>query len=83
MGTLPEVSDPQSPLTPSRMPRWVWAAVGVFWLGYLVAIRLDRSIDGLYGLFVLLLLSLFLSLAIEPGVNRLERRGWSRGSATL
>ena len=65
------------------MPRWVWAAVGVFWLGYLVAVRLDRSIDGLYGLFVLLLLSLFLSLAIEPGVNRLERRGWRRGSATL
>ncbi|MEN9821818.1 MAG: hypothetical protein RLZ04_244 [Actinomycetota bacterium] len=83
MGTLPDVSDPQYPLTPSRMPRWVWAAVGVFWLGYLVAVRLDRSIDGLYGLFVLLLLSLFLSLAIEPGVNRLERRGWKRGSATL
>jgi len=65
------------------MPRWVWAGAAVFWLGYLVAVRLDRSIDGLYGLFVLLLLSLFLSLAIEPGVNRLERRGWRRGTATL
>lgn len=83
MGTLPEVSDPQPSPSPSRMPRWVWAAVGVFWLGYLVTVRLDRSIDGLYGLFVLLLLSLFLSLAIEPGVNSLERRGWRRGSATL
>ena len=85
MGTLPEVSEPQiSPSPgPSRMPRWVWAAVGVFWLGYLIVVRLDRSIDGLYGLFVLLLLSLFLSLAIEPGVNRLERRGWRRGTATL
>jgi len=85
LGTLPEVSEPQmspSP-APSRMPRWVWAAVGVFWLGYLIVVRLDRSIDGLYGLFVLLLLSLFLSLAIEPGVNRLERRGWRRGIATL
>ena len=27
-------------------------------------------------------MSLFLSLAIEPGVNRLARRGWRRGSAT-
>lgn len=95
MGTLGEVSDsPAPPSSPSvtvvkpsagtgRMPRWIWAAVAVFWLGYLVAVRLDRSIDGLYGLFMLLLLSLFFSLAIEPGVNRLERRGWPRNSATL
>ena len=27
--------------------------------------------------------SIFLSLAIEPGVNRLERRGWRRGRATI
>ena len=36
----------------------------------------------LSGLFVLLAISLFLALAIEPGVNRLARRGWRRGSAT-
>ena len=36
----------------------------------------------LSGLFVLLVISLFLSLAIEPGVNRLARRGWRRGRAT-
>jgi len=33
-------------------------------------------------LFLLLLVSLFLSLAIEPGVNRLAARGWRRGTAT-
>jgi len=65
-----------------RMPRWVWKAIAVFWLGYLVAVRVDSLVDRLYGLFVLLLVALFLSLAIEPGVNRLERRGWRRGSAT-
>jgi len=64
------------------MPRWVWKAVAIFWLGYLIAIRVDSYTDRLYGLFVLLLVSLFLSLAIEPGVNRLATRGWRRGSAT-
>lgn len=64
------------------MPRWVWKAIGVFWIGYLVAVRVDSLVDRLYGLFVLLLVALFLSLAIEPGVNRLARRGWRRGSAT-
>jgi len=65
-----------------RTPRWVWKAIGVFWIGYLVAVRVDSLVDRLYGLFVLLLVALFLSLAIEPGVNRLARRGWRRGNAT-
>ncbi len=65
-----------------RAPRWVWKAIGIFWIGYLVAVRVDSLVDRLYGLFVLLLVSLFLSLAIEPGVNRLARRGWRRGTAT-
>ncbi len=65
-----------------KMPRWVWKAIGVFWIGYLIAVRVDSLVDRLYGLFVLLLVALFLSLAIEPGVNRLARRGWRRGTAT-
>ena len=28
------------------------------------------------------MIALFLSLAIEPGVNRMARRGWRRGRAT-
>ena len=65
-----------------RMPRWVWKAVAIFWLGYLAAIRIDSFVDRLYGLLLLLLVALFLSLAVEPGVNRLTKRGWRRGSAT-
>lgn len=65
-----------------RTPRWVWKAVVMFWAGWLVAIRVDTVVDRLYGLVTLLVVSGFLSLAIEPGVNRLARRGWRRGSAT-
>ena len=42
-----------------------------------------RAIDESHALVVLLLVSLFLSLAVEPGVNRLANRGWRRGTATV
>jgi predicted PurR-regulated permease PerM len=64
------------------MPRWVWKAAAIFWLGYIVSIVTRSVWSSLSGLFVLLLVSLFLSLAIEPGVNRLAARGWRRGTAT-
>ena len=78
----PAATDDGSASAVRRMPRWVWKAIAVFWIGYLIAVRIDSLVDRLYGLFVLLLVSLFLSLAIEPGVNRLARRGWRRGTAT-
>ncbi|MGE0141247.1 MAG: AI-2E family transporter [Ilumatobacteraceae bacterium] len=65
-----------------RMPRWLWQAALVFWIGFLVTVGVRSVIGRLSGLIVLLLVSLFLSLAIEPGVNRLARRGWRRGTAT-
>ncbi|MGI9029690.1 MAG: AI-2E family transporter [Ilumatobacteraceae bacterium] len=65
-----------------RLPRWTVAATAVFWGGFLGALILQFFWSRLSGLFILLALSLFLSLAIEPGVNRLARRGWKRGSAT-
>jgi predicted PurR-regulated permease PerM len=76
------MSDVDHALPRDRMPRWVWKAVVVFWVGYLVAVRVDSFIGKLYGLILLLLVSLFLALAVEPGVNRLARRGWRRGTAT-
>jgi predicted PurR-regulated permease PerM len=66
----------------ARMPRWVWKAVLIFWIGWLLAIRVDTVVERLYGLLTLLLVSMFLALAIEPGVNRLAKRGWRRGTAT-
>ena len=65
-----------------RLPRWVVPAVIVFWGGFLGAIAVRSLWSGLSPLLLLLASSVFLALAIEPGVNRLARRGWRRGSAT-
>ena len=76
------MSEPQSWSPPEHLPRWVWKAVAIFWLGYILAIVTRSVWASLSALFILLLVSLFLSLAIEPGVNRLAARGWRRGTAT-
>jgi predicted PurR-regulated permease PerM len=64
------------------MPRWVWKAVAVFWVGYVATTALVAAAADLQSLLLLLLVSLFVALAVEPGVNRLVRRGWRRGRAT-
>jgi len=74
---------PEGSPVPERMPRWIWRAVFVFWLGFLGTILIRYVYDRLFSLLILLLVSLFLALAIEPGVTKLARRGWRRGSATL
>lgn len=40
-------------------------------------------LERLRNVLLLAVLSLFLGFAIEPAVNKLARRGWSRGTATL
>ena len=77
------MSELQPWLRPSTMPRWVWKAVGHL----LAGLHRDRRhpfgvVAACSALFLLLLVSLFLSLAVEPGVNRLAARGWRRGTAT-
>ena len=69
--------------TSSRMPRWVWKAAIVFWAAYLGMLVVRHGFHRLSSLLVLVLVSLFLSLAIEPGVTRLANRGWRRGRATI
>lgn len=65
-----------------RTPRWVIPAIALFWGGFLLAGIVKRLWGEIDGLVMLLVISLFLALAIEPGVNRLARRGWRRGRAT-
>ena len=65
-----------------RMPRWVLPAIVLFWGGFLATGVVKHMWARLDGIILLLLISLFLALAIEPGVNRLARRGWRRGRAT-
>lgn len=69
--------------TDRTLPRWVIPAVVVFWLGYLLTYTTRHVFHRLSSLLVLLLVAVFLSLAIEPGVNRLAARGWRRGRATI
>ncbi len=69
-------------LNGNRMPSWVIPAVAVFWVGFLLAGLAKHLWQRLDGLALLLVISLFFALAIEPGVNRLARRGWRRGRAT-
>ncbi|MSV96533.1 MAG: AI-2E family transporter [Actinobacteria bacterium] len=68
--------------TESAMPKWVPRAIVVFWLGFLGALVARELFHQLSSFVLLLLVSMFLALAIEPGVNRLARRGWRRGSGT-
>ena len=63
--------------------RWLIRAAVIFWVGFLVMVATRHSINRLTNLFILLLVSLFLAFAIEPGVNKLEARGWKRGRATI
>jgi predicted PurR-regulated permease PerM len=65
------------------LPKWVLPAVVLFWVGYLLTFTTRHVFHRLSALLVLLLVSVFLSLAIEPGVNRLAARGWRRGRATI
>ena len=55
----------------------------VFWAGFLLSGAVAHVFDRLSTLLVLLLVSVFLTLAIEPGVEKLARRGWRRGLATF
>ena len=64
-------------------PRWVVVAVFLFWLGSVVTDVVVLTWGRVNDLVLLLVLSLFFSLAIEPGTNWLARRGWRRGRATL
>jgi len=65
------------------MPRWVPRAIALFWVGLIATILMRELFHKLSSFLLLLLVSLFLALAIEPGVNRLAARGWRRGSGTL
>lgn len=66
----------------NRPPPWVRRAV-LSLLGGMAALWYLRGvISSLRSLFLILLVSLFLSFALEPAVNRLERLGLRRGVGT-
>jgi predicted PurR-regulated permease PerM len=65
-----------------RMPGWVPLAIVLFWLGFAVLWLARGVLHSLHSFFIIILISLFLSFAIEPAVNALERRGVRRGIGT-
>lgn len=72
----------ETPDVNGAMPRWVPRAIFLLWVGWLGTVLVQELWDRLFAFFLLLVISLFLALAIEPGTNRLARRGMSRGLAT-
>ena len=80
VGTLNYVT--KKPGSDASMPRWVPRAVLLLWLGYLGTVLVQELWDRLFGFLLLLVIALFIALAIEPGTNRLARRGMRRGTAT-
>ncbi len=62
-----------------------WLRRYTIWVfGLVVLLLLGRwALERLFGFLITILLSLFLGFAIEPLVDRLARRGWRRGLATL
>ncbi len=66
---------------PHVIPPWVRKAIILWWsilVGLWFALLLARE---LRGLLVQLVLALFISFALEPVVDRLQKRGMKRGSA--
>ena len=63
----------------SKVPRWVIKAITLFWVGWAVSYVGTGMVRNLRSLMVVMLISLFLSFAIEPAVNRLESWGFRRG----
>lgn len=64
------------------VPAWVKRAIVWFWLGGLAAFYLVGVVRALGTLLVVMLVSLFVAFALEPAVNRMERRGIRRGIGT-
>jgi predicted PurR-regulated permease PerM len=67
---------------PDAMPRWIPRAIALFFVGTAAFFVARWLVTELASLLITLLVSLFLSFAIEPAVNHLAARGWRRGTAT-
>ncbi len=80
--TLPAGKSGRSRLSAAGMPVWVprllimvFGTIIGLWAAFHVLSRVR-------GLLILVAISLFVSIALEPGVNYLARKGWPRGLAT-
>jgi predicted PurR-regulated permease PerM len=81
---LPEgvLLEAPAPASERAVPPWLNRAIALA-AGWVVLLFAAYWILGrLRTLLIMILVAFFLSLAMEPAVDRLARRGWRRGSAT-
>jgi predicted PurR-regulated permease PerM len=64
------------------MPRWIPRLIVMVTLVIVGLFAAYHMLKAVRTLLVLLLISFFISIALEPGVNWLNRKGWRRGWAT-
>lgn len=65
-----------------RMPRWVPRAIFLAAFSVIMIGVVGWLFERISSILVMVLVSLFLSFALEPTVNRLHARGMKRGAAT-
>jgi predicted PurR-regulated permease PerM len=66
----------------AEVPRWVRKTIALFFVWAVGLFIAAWALDRLRPLLFMFVIAFFLSLAIEPAVNRLAKRGWRRGGAT-
>lgn len=67
----------------ARPPRWMKRALIMSVATVFLGIFIWRAMGSLTGLFINLVIALFLALAMEPIILWLVRKGWRRGAATI
>src|SRR3954471_12629871 len=74
--------EPPEPTSDRAVPPWLSRAIALA-AGWVVLLFVSYwALGRLRTLLIMVLVAFFLSLAMEPAVDRLARRGWRRGSAT-
>ena len=63
----------------SKVPPWVVKAIALFWLGWVVVYIGTGAVRALRSFLVVMLISVFISFAVEPAVNRMETWKIRRG----
>lgn len=76
------MTEPAIEKSDASMPKWVPRAIIIFFVVQLAYHATLSVLVSLRGFLLTILVSLFLSFAIEPAVNSLSRRGMRRGPAT-
>lgn len=65
-----------------QVPKWLRRAIALFFTWAVGLIAAYWVLNKLRTFIMMVVVAFFLSLAMEPAVNKLAKRGWRRGAAT-